>query len=354
MLRHSFKSLILLGLTSLASGSVLYARGEDIAVGGKWKAHDQVTAFQQQASDGIEGEIELRFKPGLNDGSGCFPYAAVDKDGFHGEGLRPTGKSGGDCRDGTKGQLYARVGTSNGRTGILYSWYLPKVQNAEKHKHYYLTTVVWVHSDKCDPVADDYRVVGVSYSTGKETYDTSVSGQTLYSSGDSGSGPGNTHAIVGYDGQMNVFPSKDGADYALNPPMISWKKLSQPASEQFNGVQYEHARCPFTDNNIQASLDAAFNANFYTGLAPEADNCNAADTPTPSTPATQPEEPVSSSPPEATPSTPSTPTEPASDPTTSTPPTPSTTDTGDDDLIEDGPEIAASSLPADATYTPTP
>lgn len=84
MLRHSFSSLILLGLTSLASGSVLYARGKDVAVGGKWKNHDQITAFQQQASDGVEGEIELRFKPGLNDASGCFPYAAVDKDGFHG------------------------------------------------------------------------------------------------------------------------------------------------------------------------------------------------------------------------------------------------------------------------------
>lgn len=83
MLRHSFSSLILLGLTSLASSRVLYGRGGDVAVGGKWKDHDQVTAFQQQAADGIEGEIELRFKPGLNDGSGCFSYAAVDKDGFH-------------------------------------------------------------------------------------------------------------------------------------------------------------------------------------------------------------------------------------------------------------------------------
>ncbi|KAH0422912.1 npp1 domain-containing protein [Colletotrichum camelliae] len=351
MLRHSFSSLILLGLTSLASGSVLYARGEDIAVGGKWKAHDQVTAFQQQAADGLEGELEIRFKPGLNDGSGCFPYAAVDKDGYHGAGLRPTGKSGGDCRDANKGQIYARVGTSNGRTGIFYSWYLPKIQNAEKHKHYYLNTVVWVHSDKCDPVADDYRVVGVSYSTGKETFDTSVNGQTLYSSGDSGSGPGNTHAIVGYDGQMNVFPSTDGAQYALNPPMISWKKLSQPAVEQLNGIQYEHARNPFNDNNIQASLDAAFNANFYTNLVAEADNCNP-NTATPTTPASQPEDPAPSSPPEATPSTP-TPTEPASDPTTTDAPTPSTTYAGDD-LIEDGPEIVPSSLPADPTYTPTP
>ncbi|KAK1640052.1 necrosis inducing protein-domain-containing protein [Colletotrichum phormii] len=185
------------------------------------------------------------------------------------------GRSGGDCRDPSKGQMYARVGTSNGRAGILYSWYQPKVQtDTERHKHWYLTIVVWVYSDKCDPMTDDYRVVGVSYSNGKETYDTSVSGNTLYSSGDSGSGPGNTHPIVGYDSLVNVFPSQDGVEYALSPPLISWKKLSPPAIEQLNGIQYEKARCPFNDNNIQASLDAAFNGNFYTNLAAEADKCN--------------------------------------------------------------------------------
>ncbi|UQC73690.1 necrosis inducing protein [Colletotrichum lupini] len=285
MLYQYFSPLLFLGLTSLASGSVLHARDGDVAVGDKWKPHAEVAVFQQQAAYDLEGELELRFKPWLNDRSGCFPYAAVDKDGNHGMGLKPTGHSGGDCRDASKGQLYARVGTSNGRTGIMYSWYQPKVQtDTERHKHWYLTIVIWLYSDKCDPVADDYRVVGVSYSNGKETYDTSVSGNTLYSSGDSGSGPGNTHPIVGYDGQVNVFPSQDGTEYALSPPLISWKRLSPPAIEQLNGVQYEKARCPFNDNNIQASLDAAFNTFSYINLAAVADNCKSAtptSTPTP-------------------------------------------------------------------------
>ncbi|KAH0419894.1 npp1 domain-containing protein [Colletotrichum camelliae] len=272
---------------SFVHGSILHIRDGDIAVSNKWKDHDQITVLQQQTSDGLEGQLELRFKPWLNDASGCFPYAAIDKDGYHGAGLKPVGKSGGSCRDDTKLQLYARSGTSksSGRTGILYSWYLPKIQtDSENHKHWYLSIVVWVHTDKCEPSADDYRVVGVSYSNARDTYDTSLptSGRTLYGSGDSGAGPGNTHPIIGYNGQVNVFPSINGAQYALTPPMISWKKLSLSAVEQLNGIQYEHARCPFNDNNIQAFLDAAFNAEFYTGLV-ENNNCGS-DIPTPTDP----------------------------------------------------------------------
>ncbi|KAK1963845.1 NPP1-domain-containing protein, partial [Colletotrichum sublineola] len=266
MLNHMLLCLVLLGLSSLASSSVPYARDGDIAVGDKWKPYDQVEIFQQGAARGLEGILELRFMPMLNDASGCFPYAAVDKDGNHGMGLKPTGKSGGDCRDDSKGQLYARVGTSNGRTGVMYSWYLPKVQtDTEHHKHWYLSIVVWVHSE-CNPAADDCNIVGVSYSSGAETYDTSMSGETLYSSGHNGTGPSKTHPIVGYDGQVKVFPSQDGDQHALSPPLISWEKLSLAARQQLNGFQYENARCPFNDNNFQASLDAAFNESFYTSL----------------------------------------------------------------------------------------
>lgn len=53
-------------------------------MGDKWKNHDDITPFQQYAADGTDGDIELLFKPGLNDGRGCFPYAAVDRDGYHG------------------------------------------------------------------------------------------------------------------------------------------------------------------------------------------------------------------------------------------------------------------------------
>lgn len=80
----SFKSLVHLSLVGLACSRTILRRDGDVAVGDKWKNHDDVTPFQQYAADGAEGDIELLFKPGLNDGRGCFPYAAVDKDGNHG------------------------------------------------------------------------------------------------------------------------------------------------------------------------------------------------------------------------------------------------------------------------------
>ncbi|TDZ31616.1 hypothetical protein C8035_v001852 [Colletotrichum spinosum] len=273
MLCPSLSPFVFLGLVSLASGRVLSARGGDVAVLDRWKPHDQVAVLQERASAGVHGELELRFKPWLNVGGGCFPYAAVDKDGNHGMGLRPTGDDDGDCGDADKGQLYARVGTSSGRTGIVYSWYQPKIQtDSESHKHSYSSIVVWVHSDKCDATADDHRVVGVSYSNGKDTYDTALSPGTLYAAG---STAGNTHPVVGHDGQVNVFPSRNGAEHALYPPLIDWDRLPPLATEQLNGMQYQHARCPFNDGNIQASLDAAFNADFYADLKAKRDDCEA-------------------------------------------------------------------------------
>ncbi|KAK1715100.1 necrosis inducing protein-domain-containing protein [Colletotrichum lupini] len=322
-MRHSFFSS-LLGLATLTAGAVLSPREKDVSLNNQWKNHDQIAAFQQQTADGTPGDIELRFKPWLNDGSGCFPYAAVDKDGFHGRGLKPTGKSGGDCRDSAKGQIYSRVGTSNGRPAVLYSWYLPKIQTkTENHRHWYLTTVVWLHTETCNAAAGNYDIAGISYSTGTETYDKGLTTSTIFASGDSETGATNTHAIVGYDGQVNVFPSANNAQYGLSPPLISWSKLSPAATSQFKAFRYEHARCPFTDANIQASLDAAYIADFYANLPAEPDtNCGIIATPT-------------------------------------TPSTPEASSTGvsrdpNTDPVEDGPEIPISSFPADPTYTPTP
>ncbi|KAK1622021.1 necrosis inducing protein-domain-containing protein [Colletotrichum phormii] len=292
-MRHSLFSS-LLGLATIAAGAVLSPREKDVSLNNQWKNHNEIAAFQQQMADGTPGDIELRFKPWLNDGSGCFPYAAV----------------------------YSRVGTSNGRPAVLYSWYLPKIQTkTENHRHWYLIIVVWLHTETCNAAAGDYDIAGISYSTGTETYDKSLTSSTMFASGDSGTGATNTHAIVGYDGQVNVFPSANNAQYGLSPPLISWDKLSPAATSQFNAFRYEHARCPFTDANIQASLDAAYNADFYANLPAEPDsNCGA----TPTIPST----PDASS------------TGVSSDPNT--------------DPVEEGPEIPLSSFPADPTYTPTP
>lgn len=207
---------------------------------------------------------------------------------------------------------------------MLYSWYLPKVQSdGENHKHYYLSTAVWLYRTACNGDAYDYTIAGVSYSTGPETWDTGSSASTIYSSGELTRGGVNTHPVVGYDSKEYVFPSADSAQYALNPPLIDWGMLPAAAREQLNGITYEHARCPFTDANIQASLDASFSGNFYADGVPEDVDCAA-------------------SPPTATPS---------SDGSTS--PT-GASDDEDAGLIEDDADLANTSIPPEPTYTPTP
>ncbi|TQN68419.1 putative DNA repair protein RAD50 [Colletotrichum shisoi] len=282
MLRQSLFSLLSLGLATLASGAALAPRGEDVdagdkAVGEKWVDHDKVERFQQaQSSDKRRGDLELLFKPYLHVKGGCFPYAAVDKEGNHGAGLRPTGDKGSGCRHKDRGQVYARVAFSEGetvgikgRTAVVFSYYLPKVQEMpEKHRHYYLTVVVWLHSNKCNAEAGDYEIAGVSYSNGGATFDTTSSRRTKYTSSEGGIGAVNTHPVVGYDAGVNVFPWDDETEKPITSPLISWDKLPRAALDQFNGIRYEKARCPFSDANIQATLEAAYDESMYIDLGP--------------------------------------------------------------------------------------
>ncbi|KAK2053744.1 NPP1-domain-containing protein, partial [Colletotrichum caudatum] len=271
MIRHSLWTLFSVGLIASASGSTLSARGDD-AFEGKVKPHDEIAPFAQQAADGLPGELELQFKPALYDTMGCLPYPAVDTDGFHSGGLEPTGGEGDGCRDPSKGQVYSRVGTSNGRTAVLYSWYLPKMMRKSIYpssRHWYLSAVVWLHAEKCNATAADFTVAGVSYSLGEDAYSPSTKFQmpTLFAT----DAISNTHPVVAYRGQSSVYPAPSNVTDGLDMPLISWDKLPQPAVDQFNGVVYQLARCPFQDENFQASLDAAFNADIYANLTAEHD-----------------------------------------------------------------------------------
>ncbi|TKW51532.1 hypothetical protein CTA1_8942, partial [Colletotrichum tanaceti] len=271
MLGNSLFTVLTLGLATVVSGASLTRRGGDVLahnIGG-WVNHDKVEPFPEAVVQGLVGLLQLQFKPMLNVPHGCFPYPALNRDGWHGKGLRPAGKKGGDCRhQGQKGQIYVRTGKSNGQTGILYAWYLPKVQaggNAD-HRHYWISVVVWIHAPSCGAPANEYQVAGISYSDGPDTYYKGFSRHTQYSSSEMGTGTVGTHAIVGYNGNANVYHWNDKNEWPIKSPMISWEMLPQVARDQLNGMKYEKARCPFTDENFQASLDAAFETNFYRDL----------------------------------------------------------------------------------------
>lgn len=254
-------------------------------------------------------------------------------------GLQPAGKSRSECRDDGNqgGQVYARVGTSNGRTAVLYSWYIPKVQTSEeRHRHFYLSIVVWLSTKVCNAAnGADFGAEGITYSMGSDVaaWEKTKPRSVLYTVGDNGDG--NTHAVIGYDGQVNLYPATVHTEWDLSPPLISWAQLSQAARDQFNGIVYEKARCPFSDANFQATLDAAYAEAAYADVAedPAADCGEAVTTPTPTDSGN-------------------------ASPTTTVPPTATASSTEvNTDPVEDGDDLdiggAASALPADPTFTPS-
>ncbi|KAK1507801.1 necrosis inducing protein [Colletotrichum tamarilloi] len=276
MLSHPLLSLLhLLPLLGLATSSLL-PRGKDIAFGDKWKNHNEIIALRPRADEDLLGDIELKFAPFLYSWHGCIPYPAVDVDGNHGRGLKPTGDAGGDCRDFKQsGQTYSRVGKSHDRWAVLYSYYLPKVQGKEEqHRHHWLTVVVWLAFDTCPDDARVFSRRGVSYSTSPGNFDTTRS-NTLFTDDEYGLG---THPIVAYDAGQPIFPSSSGPDGALRPPLVGWQSLPGLVKEQFNGMQYEHTKVPFSDNNFQNFLDAAYSDVFYKDV-PTGQECGSDDPP---------------------------------------------------------------------------
>lgn len=221
-------------------------------------------------------------------------------------GLKPVGQSSGLCRDfSIRGQIYARYGIHKGRVGIIYSLYIPKVQhNGENHRHYYLTSVVWLRqttpAGECR--ATNYVVQGVTYSQDRDNFKL-IPGTLLAAKAD---GQGQlTHPIIGYDGGLDLFPAQNGVKGALDMPMIGWTSLSDPAKQQFDGIKYEHAKCPFNDWNFLKTLEAAYDEAIFAGFAVDA-GCEKIPDPvvdvppvTPAQPVT-PATPVSFTPPAAT------------------------------------------------------
>ncbi|KAF4774989.1 necrosis inducing protein [Colletotrichum scovillei] len=194
----------------------------------------------------------MTFKPLIHSWHGCVPYAAVDVDGAAGAGLKPTGKAGGDCRDlGQSGQTYTRIGKSHGRTGIIYSYYLPKVQgNDEQHKHHWITAVVWLAVDKCPDDIANFSPRGVAYSTKPQgAFDTTHATNTLF--------------------VIPLIPSANSPEGALSPPLVAWDRLPAAAKEQLNSIRYKHTRVPFSDANFQSTLDSTYSDTFFTGSGPD-------------------------------------------------------------------------------------
>ncbi|KAK1974087.1 necrosis inducing protein-domain-containing protein [Colletotrichum cereale] len=264
-------------LSQCVSSSVLPRKGDD-PQGHKWINHDAVAAFPQSQSDGLTGDMELRFNPALWVSGGCDPYPAVDRDGNLGGGLKPTegGRSG--CDKGGLGQVYARRGRSQGHEGIMYTYYTPKVRWAKGakngHRHYWASVVIWVKREGCK-VNDLTSIVpvGVSFTTDHEKWGTvtTKSGNVSYRAGGGGGAAIPTHAKLQiHDNAISPFKSAD-TEAMFERTLVSWTSLQASAQQALNEVQYEKTKVPFNDANFQPMLDAAYQGSLFTDSDTEED-----------------------------------------------------------------------------------
>ncbi|KAK1967871.1 hypothetical protein LY78DRAFT_736948 [Colletotrichum sublineola] len=264
-----FLPLVAVGLTIFGTYKGVHRKkyNADVAVDNHWVGHDKVAPFPESLDSGLAGELEDRFSPLIGFKSGCVSYAAVDSSGAAGAGLYPSGKSGGDCRDsGQSGQTYARVGQSHGRWAVMYSWYMPKVQTKkEKHRHGYVSVVVWLRAKSCTNEASNFFPAGVSYlveDNGQGGSDSSKL-NALYAPRPDRSNDEATHVVVTYDNGSQLYPAEDGGAGSESPPLIDWSRIPKEAKDQFNGIQYAYTSVPFSDENFQNYLDASYDAGYY-------------------------------------------------------------------------------------------
>ncbi|KAH9240703.1 hypothetical protein K456DRAFT_1824425, partial [Colletotrichum gloeosporioides 23] len=163
-------------------------------------------------------------------------------------GLRPTGGGRDGCGDGKGGQVYVRRGVSQGRVGIMYSYYFPKVRWAKGddngHTHYWASIVVWINRWGCD--VDDATSAWPSSGVGVDM-------------------PTRPQIQI-HDNAMAPFTGADG-DKVYGRDVIGWKSLPDNALQALSDVKYEKTEVPFVDANFQRQLDAAYQESFYGGLS---------------------------------------------------------------------------------------
>ncbi|KAL0938161.1 npp1 domain protein [Colletotrichum truncatum] len=258
--------------------SSLLPRGGDDSGGHEWIDHDKVVAFSQNASPGLEGQLELRFNPNLFVDGGCDPYPAVDANGNLGAGLKPTNGGRSGCDGGGTGQVYARRGDSQGRTAIMYSYYFPKVRwaggDSGGHRHYWASIVVWIHRWGCK-VEDATATwpVGISFTSDHLQWSTANAGEISFTSSTVGVDMPTHPRMQIHDNAITPFVNGN-ANQVFERTLVGWQSLPNKAQQALNDVKYEKTETPVADDNFQTLLDAAYRESFYGGLLEEAD-CDA-------------------------------------------------------------------------------
>ncbi|KAK1456408.1 necrosis- and ethylene-inducing protein and ethylene inducing peptide [Colletotrichum melonis] len=212
-------------------------------------AHDSLNPVVDTL--GPNGNVIKKFQPLLHIAHGCQPYPAVNKNNQIREGsggLQDTGTTSGGCKDGNKGQTYARSMTLNGKFGIMYAWYWPKDQPADGnvvggHRHDWETSVVWL----------DSASVNTATITGGACSGHGKFKLTSNPQRSSNNVKVEYYTQGGLDHELQ-FTNTVGRTYWI----WDWDAMEPIVRSALNKGDFKKANCPFNDNHFETNMRAAY------------------------------------------------------------------------------------------------
>lgn len=227
---------------------------------------DRVLGFDVIAHDAVATIIDhnahpvvLGFQPVFfSAGDDCDPFPAVDVHGRVGGGLLPSGPGRKDCSRETVNieQIYSRAGYSHHRWGIMYAWYMPKLEMQKNNvRHAWISIVVWIYNHGNHPL-DPGQISGpyqISYYYNGSYWRLPVDKNHW--------NHGSSHPNIGILEDI-AQPWQYGGDLELQP-LVDWDSMPQLAKDTLNTFDFgDHdvQRVPFNDHNF-----AEFMSRAYTG-----------------------------------------------------------------------------------------
>ncbi|WYZ42361.1 hypothetical protein EsH8_VI_000060 [Colletotrichum jinshuiense] len=211
-------------------------------------AHDSISPVAQRIQSGGLGKVIETFNPLLHIAHGCQPYPAVADNGDISGGLQDSGSSTGGCRDQSKGQTYARAGTVDGKTVIMYAWYFPKDQpldgnTAGGHRHDWENIVISID----DPNAATPKVTGGAAS--------------------SHSGYSKANGVPQMEGNspkveyFTSFPTNHELQFTATTgktyPISDWDAMPAAAKTALQDANFGSANVPFKDGSFESKAREA-------------------------------------------------------------------------------------------------
>ncbi|KAK2600675.1 hypothetical protein N8I77_010193 [Diaporthe amygdali] len=212
-------------------------------------AHDSISPVAQRIQTGGLGKIIETFNPLLHIAHGCQPYPAVADNGDTSGGLQDSGSGTGGCRDQSKGQTYARAGTVDGKTVVMYTWYMPKDQpvdgnTAGGHRHDFENIVIQID----DPNAATPKIIGAAASS-HSGYSKAAGGVPQMQ----GNSPKVEYFTTFPTNHELQFTDTVGKTY----PISDWDAMPQAAKTALQDTNFGSANVPFKDGNFESKVREA-------------------------------------------------------------------------------------------------